>query len=92
MFNKTNTDNSTWNLFAHPVCMCGSHNVSINAVNRCNRVGVSTQNMTVDPKPLPDLSRDCNDVTLPDLESTTTDPMHSDECTCKLFLYSFSQN
>ena len=50
--NKTHT-NSPWQLFAYPVCTCGSHNVSIRAVNRCGHVGPSTDNQTVDSTELP---------------------------------------
>ena len=50
--NKTHTAGSSLQLFAYPVC-CGSHSVSIQAVNRCDRVGPSTANQTVLPTELP---------------------------------------
>ena len=55
VINETN-NNSIRNLIAHPVCVCGSHIVSITGVDKCNRVGQRTPNMTVVSKPLPNLT------------------------------------
>ena len=61
--NKTNSDNSTLNQFAHFLCTCGPHTVSISAVNICHRVGPSTSNVTLDPKPLSSSTCPARDVT-----------------------------
>lgn len=57
VINQT-SNNSRRNLLAHPVCVCGPHNVSITAVNRCSQVGQSTPNMRVTPKTLPNITCD----------------------------------
>lgn len=64
--NKSNTDNSTQNLFAQSVCTCGPRNVSISAVNICHRVGPSTPNVTLSPQLL------SNPPTCPVSDVTTT--------------------
>ena len=63
--NGTNIANETQNvhepltLATYPLCDCGSHSVSISAVDHCGRMGQSTPNLyvTVDPEPfeLPEL-------------------------------------
>ena len=50
--NKTHTTNTSLQLFANQVC-CGSHNVSIQAVNTAGCVGPSTNIQTVVPVTLP---------------------------------------
>ena len=52
--NETHTaSNSSWQLFAYPVCTCDSHTVSIRVVNKCGSVGPSTDNQTVVAVALP---------------------------------------
>ena len=50
--NETHATNTSWQLFANQVC-CGSHNVSIRAVNTVGCVGPSTDIQTVVPVALP---------------------------------------
>ena len=80
VINKTN-DNATWSLFAYLVCMCGSHNVSITAVNRCDRPGRSTPNVAVNPKPLSNEVCDVGPTNATDMLGVA----HCDPNECKLF-------
>ena len=53
--NKTHT-NSTWQLFAYPVCDCEPHTVRVRAVNIGDCAGISTASETVVPRQLPNVT------------------------------------
>ena len=75
--NETHTANSSLQLFAYPVC-CGSHSVSIRAVNRCGRVGPSTDDQTVLPTELPVVT--CPSEQSPQTTTSTQCPEVMTEC------------
>ena len=75
--NKTHIASSSWQSFAFQVC-CGSYNVSIQAVNRCGRVGPSTDNQTVLPTELPVVT--CPSEPSPQTTSSTQCPEVMTEC------------
>ena len=56
--NISNDDNATSILTTYSICHCSSHNVSVRAINRCNSIGVSTPNATVDSENIPNST--CN--------------------------------
>ena len=47
--------NLTVNSILHPVCICGAHNISITAINRCGIIGEIRHHVVKDPEPLPDV-------------------------------------
>ena len=75
--NKTHTAGSSLQLFAFQVC-CGSHSVSIQAVNRCGRVGPSTDNQTVLPTELPVVT--CPSEQMPQTTTSTQCPEVITKC------------
>ena len=60
VMNKTHivTNTSSLQLFAYPLCTCGDHTVSIQAVSRCGRAGSKTESFTVLPSLLSPLTCD----------------------------------
>lgn len=46
--NETKNENTNLTLGVYPLCSCGSHNISINTVNRCGTAGQSTLNIIVE--------------------------------------------
>lgn len=77
---KTNSNNSTRNLFSYSVCACGPHTVSISAVNICHRMGPSTPDVTLYPKPLSGSTCPALDVTI---ANAITENMSSGDTTNK---------
>ena len=64
--NKTRNVNESLIVIVYRLCSCGSHNISISAVNRCGRSGRSTLVTVDDQLPIPQLTIECQ------YDSTTT--------------------
>ena len=50
VFNVISTINQNLTVTSYPMCTCGAHRVSVNAVNRCGGKGQDTSVITLDPE------------------------------------------
>ena len=70
--NETRNTNETLTTIVYSLCSCGSHNISISAVNRCGRSSRSVI-VTVDGQlPTPQLIIDCQDKINTTSDTTTS--------------------
>ena len=72
--NETNVLKENLTLTAYPVRTCGSHNIRVAAINRCDRVGQNSSIITLDQDPSPLQGRESDTLTTqPPLLSESSD-------------------